>query len=544
MACAKKAVWLMRHDTRVTSACGIAAILIVFGWNSDPSAQGRRQGGPAAPAVRTGTTTIPEVKHDASPALSSLPAVIAERGGTPHRVRRIPVPARPARGRGPRPIDPSIQTTAASAANSLDPITGFEGIGAGLKYRVKVVPSDINGSVGTTQFVGWANDAFAIFNKKTGLQYGPADGNVVWKGFGGRCETDNDGDPIVQYDKMANRWIMTQFAVSASPYYECIAVSTTADATGTYARYAFKYTDFNDYPKIGVWPDGYYATFNMFRGNRFLGSKVCAYDRAAMLKGAAASMQCFDVANQGGLLPADLDGTTPPPSGSPAFLMNFGLDSLNLWKLKIDWTDPKKSTLSGPSVIPVPTFDPACGNVGTCITQKDSTQKLDSLGDRLMYRLAYRNFGDHDSAVVNHSVQVGDHAGLRWYELRNIGTAPVVYQRGTYAPDSSHRWMGSAAMDKAGNILIGFSESGSGTFPSIRITGRSAGDPLHTLSTEFKAIDGTESQMADRWGDYTSMSMDPTDDCTFWFTAQYLDKATPGNGWHTYVAKTKFKTCR
>lgn len=512
---------------------------------------GQPPAGRGQPAA-TRAATIAEDHHDTSPALRSIVPLLPE-AGTPtriHPVRPLPIRRRP--GNAPTRRDPSVQTSPTSAMSIVTPIKGFDGVGVGLKYQIPGAPSDINGAVGLTQYVQWANDAFAVWDKAAALTatsaivptvYGPANGNTLWKGFKGACDDDNDGDPIVQYDKRANRWVMTQFAVAAGPpYYECIAVSTTPDATGTYARYAFRFADFNDYPKFGVWPDAYYASFNMFTPKeKFLGSKACAFDRTAMLAGGPATMQCFDVNGEGGLLPADLDGMTAPPAGSPAFFLNFGVDRLNLWKFHVDWKDATKSTFIGPAAIAVPTFDPACGG-GTCISQPNSTQKLDSLADRLMYRFAYRNFGSYEAAVVNHAVDVDGHSGVRWYELRNLGGTASVYQRGTYAPDATHRWMASTALDKMGNMLMSFSASSGAVFPSVRVTGRNAGGALNTLATEFNVVDGKSAQPMSRWGDYSSVSVDPTDDCTFWFTAQY--NVDPSKfKWRTYIGTTKFTTC-
>ena len=381
--------------------------------------------------------------------------------------------------------------------------------------------------------------------------YGPVPINTLWQGFGGPCETDNDGDPVVVYDKAADRWIISQFAVTAAPYYQCVAVSQTNDATGAYNRYAFNYGSvFPDYPKIGVWPDGYYITFNMFKGNSFVGARVCAYDRSAMLTGAAATQQCFQLSSSyGGLLPADLDGTTPPPSGAPNYQLAFAAGKLNLWRFHADWANPALSTLTGPLAIPVASFSSACSG-SSCIPQAGTKQKLDSLADRLMYRLAYRNFGDHDALVVNHSVSVSSgrrssYSGIRWYEIRNPGGTPLLYQQATYAPDSNYRWMGSIAMDKQGNMALGYSVSSSTLHPAIRYTSRAVDDPLGTMQAETSLIEGGGSQSGynlSRWGDYSAMSIDPVDDCTFWYTNEYLQTNGAFN-WSTRIGTFKFPGC-
>jgi len=421
----------------------------------------------------------------------------------------------------------------------------FDGIGQGAYgYTVSSAPPDTNGAVGATQFMQWVNQDFAVFNKSTGaLVYGPAAGNTFWTGFGGACETSNSGDPIAQYDKAAARWVVTQ-PVFTSPYLVCVAVSTTSDATGTYNRYVFSMPSFPDYPKLGILSDAYYMSFNMFGRRNFLGASACALDRANMLTGAPATMQCFQQSSSvASLLPSDLDGTTAPPAGSPAFFLNFASNSLNLWKFHVDFTTPANSTFIGPTNLPVAAFTPAC-NGGTCIPQLGTSNQLDSLADRLMYRLAYRNFGNHDSLVVNHSVTAGSSVGVRWYELQNPNTNPVVFQQGTYAPTSDFRWMGSIAMDSAGDIAVGYSASSSSIHPAIRYTGRTPADPLGVLQVESSVIEGTGSQLSglSRWGDYSSMSIDPVDDCTFWYTTEYL-KTDGTFNWNTRIASFKFAGC-
>src|SRR5207244_7993813 len=172
--------------------------------------------------------------------------------------------------------------------------------------------------------------------------------------------TNNDGDPIAQYDKLSNRWVLTQFSVSTTPYLQCVAVSTTSDATGSYNRYAFQYSQFPDYPKVGVWPDAYYISFNMFTST-FTGAQVCAYDGTAMRAGAAATQVCFHLGSAyGGLLPSDLDGSALPPAGSPNFFLNFGQNSLNLRKFHVHFANPANSKLTGHRNNTAATFTPAC----------------------------------------------------------------------------------------------------------------------------------------------------------------------------------------
>src|SRR5205085_7835643 len=270
----------------------------------------------------------------------------------------------------------------------------------------------------------------------------------------------------------------------------------------------------------------------------------CAYDRNAMLNGQPATQICKQQSSSiGGVLPADLDGTTPPAAGTPNFLMFFGTNALNLLKFHVDFATPANSTITGPTAISVAAFTPLC-NGGTCVTQSGTTNTLDSLADRLMYRLAYRNFGTHESLVVNHSVVAGGSGGVRWYELQNPNGTVTVAQQSTFAPDSNFRWMGSIAMDKAGDMAMGYSVSSSAKNPSVAFTGRAATDPANTMQAESTIINGTGSQTGglSRWGDYSAITVDPVDDCTFWYTTEYM-KTTGSFNWNTRIANFKFPGC-
>jgi hypothetical protein len=511
------------------------------------TAQAQKQDGP----------TLYSLDHmDVSPPLREMKQLPPNpRRENPEPVMPLP---RPYAGSLFRAPDAALQATLAPPLVAVTAGLNFAGVGVPFFISDCCVPPDTNGSAGSTQYVQWVNASFAVFNKATGaVVNAPASGNTLWTGFGGPCETDNNGDPIALYDKAANRWILTQFAVGAAPYMQCIAVSTTSNATGSYRRFAYSFGSFfNDYPKVGVWPDAYYMTFNMFSGGTtFVGAEVCAIDRNQMVtvSGVPGPIQCFQTTSAfGGLLPADLDGATPPPAGSPNYVLAFDfstLSDLDFWKFHTDWVTPANSTFTGPTLVPVTAFFPACAG-GRCITQPGTTQLLDSLADRLMYRLAYRNFGDHESLVVNHSVDVTDSgsgpSGVRWYEIRNPGgTPPTVFQQGTFSPDSTHRWMGSIAMDQAGNMLLGYSASSGSVPPSIRITGRLASDPLGQMQPETEVFTGVGSQVgsfAYRWGDYSAMSLDPVDDCTFFYTNQYL-QTTGVFKWSTRISSFKFPSC-
>ncbi|MEK6226823.1 MAG: IPT/TIG domain-containing protein, partial [Chloroflexota bacterium] len=448
---------------------------------------------------------------------------------------------------GSAPAQPPVVNAPATA-------TSWDGVGQGFSgpagtFTVAGAPPDPNGAVGPNHYVQTVNTSFAIFNKTGTVLYGPVATNTLWAGFGGGCQIDNDGDATVVYDPIADRWVINQFAVTTTLYLNCVAVSQTSDPTGAYYRYSYLYSNFPDYPKLGIWPDGYYISFNMFAGGAtFNGGAACSYDRAKMLSGLTAAQICFFTSNlYGGLLPATLDGRRLPPAGAPNYFvaLTLGLTStLFYWKFHADFATPANSTFSGPNSLGVAAYAKAC-NGGTCIPQSGTNQKLDSLADRLMYRLAYRNFGDHESLVVNHSIVAGSSVGVRWYELRVSGGNLSVYQQGTYAPDAMYRWMGSAAMDQAGDIALGFSVSSSSTHPAVDYTGRLAGDALGTMTQgEGSVIAGLGSQNGglSRWGDYSSLSIDPVDDCTFWYTNEYL-KANGRFNWSTRIASFKFPSC-
>jgi Big-like domain-containing protein len=525
----------------------------------------RAQGAPAQSAQSNLTVTYPTgfavsipVSQISQPALPTVQTI-------------IPLRLRPLAGGGalaPSVQDQALQTQAGELLELEDDggKPRFPGVGAN-----GWAPPDANLAVGPNDIVQIVNVEYAVYNKNGTIFTGyPKAITSVFSALVGQtgaqeCAGAAGTDPIVQYDRAADRWLISQMAAADSnfsaPYYECIAVSQTNDPTGAYNLYAYPFgTNMNDYPKLGVWPtttnSAYTATYNLFAGGGpFVGAALCAYDRAAMLSGAASPASvCFTInasplINDGGFLPSDLDGSTPPPDGTPVSFLNFQpltLSSLRLYQFVPNFANPGSSTLSAPIDIGVASFSEACGG-GTCIPQAGTSQHLDSLGDRLMYRLAYRNFGDHDALVVNHSVAAGSSVGVRWYELRRSPPtgAFTLYQQGTFAPaDSTYRWMGSAAMDHAGDIAIGYSASSSSLFPAIRYTGRTPADAQGTMRAEISLLEGTGSQTAglSRWGDYTALRIDPSDDCTFWYTNEYQ----PSNGtfnWATFIGSFKFMGC-
>jgi len=499
-------------------------------------------------AQRTAQKTvrlIHELKHDVSAPLAELDRMTPAQ---PHRFSPRLLKILPT---GPTVNAPSYPVPdAALQHTALPPVAAnlglnIDGLGQGqYGFLLDFSPPDTNGAVGATQYVQWVNAELAVFDKVTGaLVVGPTDGNALWAGFGGGCEANNDGDPVVQYDKMANRWVLTQFSILTPPYTECVAVSATSDATGTYNRYAFSFgdTDFPDYPKLGVWPDAYYVSFNLFAyGNSFIGADACALDRNAMLAGNPASIICFQqTSSVASLLPSDMDGTIPPAAGEPGFFMNFGKNIVQLWKFHVDFTTPVNSSFTGPTVLPVATFTARCFR--SCVAQPGTTQRLDALGDRPMYRLAYRQFPNGvESLVFNHSISTG----VRWYEVRSPNSTPTVFQQGTFGPDSTTRWMGSIAMDQSSDMALGYSISSSAVYPSIYFTGRVAGDTPGSMEGEQLIVNGSGSQTGgiSRWGDYSAMTVDPVDDCTFWYTQEYI-QSTGSFNWDTRISNFIFPNC-
>lgn len=493
--------------------------------------------------VQTGPREYSEDHHDTSMSLRDMIRLYPQPNPrSEHWVRPdFPLPPRE------YPADVTDPVRQTSSFGPLAATVGLNFEGNDFDTVCNCAPPDTNGAVGTTQYVQLVNTVFTVYSKSTGTVIaGPTATNSLWSGFGGTCSTANDGDGTVAFDKLADRWVFQQFVVSSTPYMECIAVSQTADATGAYNRYAFNFgtSDFPDYPKLAVWPDAYYASFNIFlNGATFIGPDACAYDRTNMLTGAAARpMQCFQqLSSLNPLLPSDLDGTTAPPSGEPNFFMTFGSSgTLELFKYHVDFTTPTNSTFTGPTNISVAAFTPAPSTVA----QPSPGEALDTLSDRPMYRAFYRNFGTHESVGFNHSI--GNPSGIRWYEIQNPNGTPTVAQQGTFSPDSSNRWMGSTAMDSAGDQAIGYSvvSSSSGLDPTVRIAGRTPTDPAGTMETEINIVTGTGVQEAtsSRWGDYSAMQVDPVDDCTFWYTQEYI-KTTGSFNWATRIANFKFANC-
>jgi hypothetical protein len=509
----------------------------------------------------------------------------------------------------PGVTDQVTQRTAAAAAM---PAIGasFEGMNISQGCG-GCLPPDTDGAVGPNHYVQAVNTAVAVYNKTTGAVIkAPTAINQLWAGTTGACFDQNDGDPIVIYDQLADRWLISQFTATA-PYAECIAVSATPDPTGTYYLYEFDESPnvFHDYPHLSVWPDAYYMSTNEFPDGAETnsGAGAFAFERAKMLAGQPARFIWFDESAiaigaayvPGGQNPTSLDGYALPPSGAPNYFVEMDIPGsapnpaitsavMSIWKFHVDWNNPANSTFgvgSTPPVavgngefqasggqpnfmVPVANFVPAqCvyGEGPNCVPEKIvpglHTATLDTLGDRVMFRATYRNFGDHESMVVHHTVVTAadtptgaTRTGLRWYEVRNLSTTPTIFQQSTFAPlDPTNplwRFMGSAAMDHMGNIAIGYTASGPNYFPSLHYAGRLATDPPNDL-TQGEGVafagQGIQGFPLNRWGDYSQLTVDPNDDCTFWYTNEYL----PPNSltdllpvkWHTRIVSFKFPQC-
>jgi hypothetical protein len=465
----------------------------------------------------------------------------------------------PVKSRTTNLADPVMQTSTPIAATATS-LSQWGGLGYDFPgFSIVGVPPDTNMAVGPNHIVQWVNGGFAVFDKSGHTLYSVDDG-TYWANS--NCnQLGGFSDPIIQYDRVADRWIVGEVAIPLWPgligqFAQCLAVSTTNDPAGSYYMWGYGFgTNVNDYPKIGLWPDGYYITWNIFDYNsgNFLYPEACAWNRQDAINGAQApGLVCFKPSNAyASFLPSDLDGSTAPPTGSPNYLMDVdaGTGALHLWKFHVNFATPNSSTFTGPtSLTGVAAFTSPCLTTQDCIPQPVTTQKLDALGDRLMYRLAYRSFGDHESLVLNHSVTTSDttygsRVGVRWYEVRSPGGTPTIYQQGTFAPDRDNRWMASVAQDHSGNIAVGYSVSSAATYPSIRYTGRETGDPLGTLQAEWSMIAGGGYQDSyNRWGDYSAMRIDPSDDCTFWYTQEYQKDNQPGN-WYTRIGSFQFSSC-
>ena len=457
------------------------------------------------------------------------------------------------------------------------PILTFEGLGVNGS-----APPDTTGAVGPNDYVEAVNGGGIRVYDKSGNPRGPAFKlSSLFAPLGGVAASTDNGDALVLYDRIANRWLITQFAFTATstpPYHQPIAVSKTSDPTGAYWVYDFITPGnlFPDYGKIGTWSDGYYFTDRQFvNGGAYVGFGVFAFDRAKMLVGdSTASYIYFNAGpnlsnSSSGMIPSDFNGLTPPPPGAPNVFSVFNddssddaTDSLRLFDFHADFVTPANSTfIERPeSPLLVAAFDSRSPNGRAHIEQPPpavAADNLDSIGDRLMLRLQYLNRGGVEQLTTCHTVNAGVlpppginptateyKAGTRYYVLQKTSPSGAysVLDQATYAPDANERWIGSTALDNAGNLAVGYSISSTAVFPSIAYAGRLATDPPGTLAQgEATMFAGTGVQQAtsNRWGDYTNMSLDPADDATFWYANQYYS-VTGQFLWRTRIGAFKF----
>jgi len=540
----------------------------------------------AQPTARTQPLTpkfSPAVAFDISPAVRDLPRAAKPLTFPPDTILEV----RPERG----PVVQSKGYSGDAALQALSPavaipspLANFEGLSNQDNFNIfgfRVNPPDPNGEVGPNHYVEMINLVFAVYDKNGNRLLGPVDTGTLWSGFAIPDCTDPSGDPVVLYDQLEDRWVLTQFTTRGPIYYNCVAVSQTGDPTGAYYRYAFSTgVNFPDYPKYGLWRNSYIITTREFGPTIEYGIGVYALERDKMLEGDpnARVVSFFLDGNApgmlplvgDGLLPPDIDGRTKPANGAPAPLVGtqddgagYGatFDALNIWELSVKWQANPIASLNLKTQLPVASFDsifPCAPTSRDCLPQPGITntaQYLDILSyrQRPTFRLGYRNFGTYESLVTNQSVEATPGvAGARWYEIRRTGGTYSVYQQGTYAPgDGIHRWMGSIAQDKKGNMALGYSVvNATDVYPGIRYTGRLKGDPLGQMTLgEGTIIDGTGVQRTtnSRWGDYTDMTVDPTDDCTFWYVNEYYTLAgqlSSTAGWQTRIASFKLPGCQ
>jgi hypothetical protein len=477
-------------------------------------------------------------------------------------------------------------------------VSSFEGLDAidvsGPTYEV-----DANGAVGTKQYMEWVNSAYQAWSKTspyTPVWSSAQNGDTPWRNVGmTNCEGTGGGEGTVTFDKLASRWVLARRAgPAANTYYWCIAVSNTDDLSSTslaWYTYQFNVTPnlgvnshasvyYPDYPRFGVWQDGYYATFDLEdpnNGYQEIGVVACVFDRTNILiNGTARAFQCFSnpspIPTNGALylshslMPVDLEGTTAPPTGQDAFLISIQnppadgktttSTTLNLFDFHTSWGTPKNSKFTLSSVT-VPSYEPGCYDVSDpvntfCVNEPSSANTgnyVDSIGDRLTPRFAYRNFGTYGSFTMAQTVQVGtgknQQTGIRWYELRGNAT-PTLFQSGTVTNGTTlYRFVPSMAQDKTANAAVGYSVSSSAVHPSIRAATFSL--PSKTAPKEIAIETGAgDEENSSHWGNITSMTVDPSDGCTFWYVDEYFQANEIGSNidWDTRIANFKVATCK
>ncbi|HEV2196974.1 MAG TPA: hypothetical protein VGR55_15415 [Candidatus Acidoferrum sp.] len=522
------------------------------------------------------------------------------------------------------PDEVALEQTSEGTRSAVPLLDSFDGLGAGFQGPQGIAefrnPSDNSLAVGPNHIVQTVNSRIAVYSKKGGkydktgtVLYGPVATKSVWTGFGGVCEARNNGDAVVRYDQLAQRWLMVmpifsrigsdefprktglapgepvppgQLAKSgeaSSPgpaaalppnppappprpergqrppekkegvWAMCYAVSASSDPLGSYYRYAFERTLFPDYPRPAVWTDGYYTATST--GDDVIQKHVCIADRLKMLAGQPATEQCITIDGVNFLNNADIEGQKLPPPGELNIMMAAGGTQLKsifndngiyFWKIHVDWKNPANTKVTGPTKIPVAPYHYLCnGQLTSCVPQPNTERRLDVQGDKIMTRLVYRRLGGHESIVAAHSVATRGGGGVRWYEFRlDKNGDPVLYQQGTYAPGGSYRWMPSIAMDKKGDIGVGYSFGGLPNFPEQRFAARRFDDPKGqlTLHETVLAEGGASQKNTLRWEDYTTTAVDPSDDCTFWYVGDYLKEGD--TSYRTKIGSFRLPSCK
>jgi hypothetical protein len=503
-------------------------------------------------------------------------------------------------------------------------VASFDGLGSGFEGPQGTAtfrnPSDNTLAVGREHVFQIVNSRMAIFTRSGKPLYGPVSTNTMFRGFGGACETWNNGDAVVRYDQFADRWLLVmpifrrgqprsdvqpvgkaggpaelstpgrpdqpgapvplfvppsgvtppapprQDPAPTGPYSMCYAVSETPDPLGRWYRYEFLRPLFPDYPRPAIWPDGYYVptstSDDRISPTVATQKHACVVERDKLLQGKPAREQCLILENVNFLNNADIDGKSLPPRGAPNIMMAAGgrqLDTLladsviNVWQFQVDWKDPANTRITGPVAIPVEPYHYLCGGQLTrCVPQPGTEQRLDSQGDKLMARLVYRRIGKQESILATHSINTSSGGGgVRWYEFRIGGDRSVsLYQQGTYLDDGKFRWMASGAIDRFGNIGLGYSFGSASDFAGQRFTGRAPGDPLGQLTfAEAVLAEGEGAQVGTapewrnlRWQDYTQTAMDPADDCTVWYVGDYFKKGA--TVYSTRIGAFRMPGCR
>jgi hypothetical protein len=514
-------------------------VLLTISWNS--FAQGNFISGPEVAEC---------IYHDTSPPLRDIPEAPLTQSHWQDGI--VPLFTIPPKFEDQYQDDPVLQETMGTNGDGFIFQTWD-----GIPSNFTAAPPDNNGDVGPNHYFETVNSRFQIWNKTGTSLLGPLSLGTIWSGFPGPWSTSlNDGDPIVLYDEAAGRWFIAQFSLPNypnGPSYIIVAVSQTGDPTGSWHRYGFSYNSYGipDYPKFGIWPDGYYMSANAFSSGslNYVGTLLVAFERSQMLSGAAAQSVTFtrSASTTWSLLPSDWNGAASPPASAPNYFGQIhdnadygGSDGFDIYSFSVNWVTPGSSTVTGPAFIGTSAFSKAGY---TSIPQQGTSQLLQSLSVMTMNRLDYRNFGTHQSMVVCHTVNAGSgRAGMRWYEFRNTGAAWSLFQEGTYAPaDGLYRWMGSIAINAAGHMALGYSVSSSSMFPAISYTGRYASDPAGQMTLPEETIfagAGSQTGGLDRWGDYTSMNVDPNG-INFWYVNQYQPSTNSFN-WRTRVANIDY----